>query len=67
MLIAFVPNLQMVAAADIAARLEAGFSSVPEASDFESILLRNPDHVIEYIANQGTRLLGTFVTEACSS
>ena len=32
--------------------------------DFETLLREDPDHVIEYLANRGTKLLGTFVTEA---
>lgn len=32
--------------------------------DFETLLREDPDHVIEYLANRGTKLLGTFITEA---
>jgi hypothetical protein len=31
--------------------------------DFETLLREDPDHVIEYLANRGTKLLGTFITE----
>ena len=32
--------------------------------DFETLLREDPDHVIEYLANRGTKLLGAFITEA---
>ncbi len=51
-------------AAAVAARLEAGLSAADGADDFEDLLHRAPDHVIEYLATRGTRQLGTFYTEA---
>mmetsp|Transcript_6515 Transcript_6515/g.18757 ORF Transcript_6515/g.18757 Transcript_6515/m.18757 type:complete len:521 (-) Transcript_6515:416-1978(-) len=53
------------AEAAVAARLEAGLEAGgPDgADDFEDLLHRAPDHVIEYIASRGTHQLGSFVTE----
>lgn len=47
----------------VAARLEAGLSAEDGAVDFEQLLRNDPDHVIEYLANKGTKMLGSFVTE----
>jgi hypothetical protein len=42
---------------------QAGLSAEAGAVDFETLLRDDPDHVIEYLANRGTKLLGTFITE----
>jgi hypothetical protein len=42
---------------------QAGLSAEAGAVDFETLLREDPDHVIEYLANRGTQLLGTFITE----
>lgn len=51
----------------VAARLEAGLSAEEGAIDFEQLLQYDPDHVIEYLATKGTKLLGSFVTEVGDS
>ncbi len=47
----------------VAARLEAGLSAEEGAVDFEQLLQRDPDHVIQYLADKGTKQLGSFITE----
>jgi hypothetical protein len=47
---------------DIERRLEEGLNS-EDPVDFEDLLRLKPDYVISYLADKGTRKLGTFITE----